>query len=201
MTTQKIVLASGNQGKIAELRALLADLPYTLISQSDFGIDSIAETGLTFIENAILKARHAALTTGLPALADDSGLCIDALNGAPGIYSARYAGDHVGDVAHLNKALQALEGVPENERGAQFHCVLAFFRHGQDAAPIICHGIWAGRILPTGVGQQGFGYDPIFFDPQQNCSAAELDPAIKNTVSHRAQAIQQLRAALKTGLP
>lgn len=201
--TQTVVLASGNEGKLRELRELLSPLSLTLVTQTSLGISDAEETGLTFIENAIIKARHACAVSGLPALADDSGLAVDALNGAPGIYSARYAdtADHADrltrDSANNQKLLDALSAVPDAQRTAHFHCVLVFMRHAEDPTPLVCHGKWSGNILhaPTGVG--GFGYDPLFFVPQLNCSSAQLSPQQKNQFSHRAQALKLLLQQLK----
>jgi XTP/dITP diphosphohydrolase len=159
---------------------------------SDFGVESPEETGLSFIENAILKARHASKATGLPALADDSGLAIDALNGAPGIYSARYAGVGVTDADNIDKALKSLAGVPEAQRGARFHCVLALMQHAEDPMPLIAHGAWSGRILSARVGDGGFGYDPVFYVPEKDCAAAQLSKDEKNAISHRGKAIAEL---------
>ncbi len=192
----KLVLASGNAGKLAELRDLLADAGYELHAQSEFGVDDAEETGLTFVENAILKARHAARATGLPALGDDSGLCVDALGGAPGLYSARYAGGHGDAQANIDRLLAALEGVQEVARTARFYCVLALLRHADDPQPLIAEGVWEGRILPARRGTGGFGYDPVFLDPERGCSAAELDPVLKNRISHRGRALAALRDRL-----
>ena len=194
---KNIVLASGNPGKVREINQLLAELDLNVAPQSDYGVAEAEETGLTFIENAILKARNAAAHTGLPALADDSGLEVDALNGAPGIYSARYAGAGAGDRANLEKLLEALRGVPEAERTARFQCLMVYMRHSEDPVPLICQGTWEGRILFEPRGEGGFGYDPVFFVPTHNCSSAELEPQVKNALSHRGQALRQLLAALK----
>lgn len=191
---EDVVLASGNSGKLRELSKVLANLNVRLIPQTDLGVTDAEETGLTFIENAILKARAAAQHTGLAAIADDSGLEVDALNGEPGIYSARYSGE--GDKANNTKLLAALAGVPEHKRTARFQCVLAYMRHALDPTPIICMASWEGRILEAPSGDHGFGYDPIFFVPQYDCSSAELDPNLKNRISHRAAASQQLYQAL-----
>jgi XTP/dITP diphosphohydrolase len=195
--TKNIVLASGNPGKVREINQLLAELDLHVAPQSDYGVAEAEETGLTFIENAILKARNAAAHTGLPALADDSGLEVDALNGAPGIYSARYAGAGAGDRANLEKLLEALHEVPEAERTARFQCLMVYIRHSEDPVPLICQGTWEGRILFEPRGEGGFGYDPVFFVPTHNCSSAELEPQVKNSLSHRGQALRQLLAALK----
>jgi XTP/dITP diphosphohydrolase len=195
--TKNIVLASGNPGKVREINQLLAELDLHVAPQSDYGVAEAEETGLTFIENAILKARNAASHTGLPALADDSGLEVDALNGAPGIYSARYAGAGAGDRANLQKLLEALREVPEAERSARFQCLMVYMRHSEDPTPLICQGTWEGRILFEPRGKGGFGYDPVFLVPTHNCSSAELEPEVKNALSHRGQALRQLLAALK----
>lgn len=199
---QKIVLASSNVGKLKELQSLLAVLPVDIIAQSELGVDDADETGLTFIENAIIKARHASAITGLPAIADDSGLAVDALGGAPGIYSARYAElptDIKGlarDEANNTKLLTALRDIPDAQRCAQFHCVLVFLRHAADPTPLVCHGQWHGSILHAAAGTGGFGYDPLFLVPEHGCSSAELSATEKNRISHRAQASQLLLAAL-----
>ena len=192
----KLILATGNSGKLGEFRTLLAGLELEIAPQSDFAIPDIAETGLTFIENALLKARNAALHSGLPALADDSGLVVDALNGAPGLYSARYAGAHADDRANIARLLDELRGIPREQRSARFVCVLALVRHSADPIPLICQGSWEGVILdqPRGVG--GFGYDPVFFVPTERQTAAELGPEVKNRLSHRGQALAQLRRQL-----
>lgn len=189
-----LVLASHNPGKLAELQAMLGGV-IQVRSVAEFSQVEPAETGLSFVENAILKARHAAQVSGLPALADDSGLAVDALQGAPGIHSARYA-EQGNDAANNAKLLRAMAGVAENERGAQFICALALVQHAEDPMPIICEGIWRGRILHAPQGEQGFGYDPLFFVKEQGCSSAELEPALKNRLSHRAQAMQILRMRL-----
>ncbi len=191
-----IVLASSNPGKVREINQLLADLDLRVKPQGDFGVPDVAETGLTFVENAILKARHAASHTGLPAIADDSGLEVDALNGAPGIYSARYAGPGASDADNLHKLLDALGEVPEAERSARFQCLLVYLRHADDPTPVICQGTWEGRILFAPVGENGFGYDPVFQVPTHGCSSAELDPEVKNALSHRGQALRRLVTAL-----
>jgi XTP/dITP diphosphohydrolase len=193
----ELVLASGNAGKLAELRELLGGDFARLRAQSEFGVADAEETGLTFIENALLKARHAARATGLPALGDDSGLCVDALGGAPGLYSARYGGVHGDSARNIARLLRELDGVPDAARTARFHCVLALLRSADDPQPIVVEGRWEGRILQAPRGARGFGYDPVFVDPVHGCSAAELDPAVKNAISHRGQAL----AALKQRLP
>jgi XTP/dITP diphosphohydrolase len=192
----KLVLASSNAGKLAELRDLLGGSGIDLHAQSEFGVEDAEETGLTFVENAILKARHAAAATGLPALADDSGLCVDALDGAPGLYSARYAGGHGDHRANIAKLLDALRDVPGDRRTARFVSVLAVLRHARDPQPLIAEGVWEGRILHAPRGSGGFGYDPVFFDVERGIGAAELDAAIKNRVSHRGIALALLRDRL-----
>ena len=193
---QRIVLATGNKGKVKEFSELLADQDISVVPQSDFGVPDAAETGLTFVENAILKARNAAQHTGLPAIADDSGLEVDFLNGAPGIYSARYAGDG-GSAANNAKLLEALAAVTEGQRSARFQCVLVYLRHADDPTPLICQGTWEGQILRAPQGEEGFGYDPLFFVPDEGCSAAELPAARKNELSHRGQALRCLLSALR----
>lgn len=192
----KLVLASHNTGKLAELRGLLAGHGIDVVAQSDFGIGEIEETGLTFVENALLKARHAARISGLPALADDSGLCVDVLGGAPGLHSARYAGTDGDAQANILKLLDALADVPDEHRGAYFHCTLALLRHADDPAPLICEGRWRGRILAELRGDEGFGYDPLFLDEASGQSAAELSREEKAAISHRGQALRQLITAL-----
>ena len=189
----KLVLASGNAGKLAEFRTLLGDAGWDVRPQSEFGIGDAEETGLSFIENAILKARHAARASGLPALADDSGLCVDALDGAPGLYSARYAGAHGDAAANIDKLLGQLREVEPARRTARFVCVLALLRHAEDPTPVIAQGEWEGRILSTPRGNHGFGYDPVFLVPEHDASAAQLEPALKHRISHRAQAMAALR--------
>ena len=191
---EELVLASHNAGKLKELQALLGD-SIRVRSVAEFSTEAPEETGLSFVENAILKARHAARVSGLPALADDSGLAVDALGGAPGIHSARYA-DGQSDAANNAKLLQALEGVPEAQRGAQFVCALALVQHAGDPLPIICEGLWRGSILPHLQGNNGFGYDPLFWVAERQCSSAELAPAEKNRLSHRARAMALLRQRL-----
>ncbi|MEN0045247.1 MAG: RdgB/HAM1 family non-canonical purine NTP pyrophosphatase [Pseudomonadota bacterium] len=195
---RELVLATGNAGKQRELEALLTGLDVTVRLQSAFGLSSAEETGQTFVENAILKARHAARETGLPALADDSGLEVDALAGAPGVYSARYAGPEASDTDNVEKLLAALAETPDEARGAAFRCVVVLLRHADDPAPIIREGRWAGRIARQPTGSGGFGYDPVFFVPEYAVTAAELEAATKNAVSHRAQALTALRPALES---
>ncbi|CAM3713988.1 XTP/dITP diphosphatase [Rahnella victoriana] len=194
---QKVVLATGNAGKVRELAHLLAGFGLDVVAQTELGVESAEETGLTFIENAILKARHAAAVTGLPAIADDSGLAVDFLGGAPGIYSARYAGADASDQENLDKLLVALKDVPQGQRGAQFHCVLVYMRHAEDPTPLVCHGTWAGEITFAEAGEGGFGYDPIFYVPQLGKTAAELTREEKSAVSHRGLALKLLLAAMK----
>ena len=194
---KNIVLASSNPGKVREIDALLRELDLHVVPQGDYGVIDVEETGLTFVENAILKARNAAAHTGLPAIADDSGLEVDALNGAPGIYSARYAGTGASDEANLLKLLQALHDIPEAGRTARFQCLMVYMRHGEDPTPLICQGTWEGRILTEPRGENGFGYDPVFHVPTHDCSSAELEAEVKNSLSHRGQALRQLLAALK----
>ena len=190
----KIVLASGNAGKLKEFSELFSSWNIKVVPQSDFDVPEAEETGLSFIENALLKARHASRISGLPALADDSGLAVDALDGAPGIYSARYAGPGASDQDNNRKLLQALDGVPVNERAASFHCALAFVRRHDDPVPLVCSAQWRGRILDEPAGEQGFGYDPLFFVESQGMTSAQLPRATKNRLSHRAQAVQQFAA-------
>ena len=193
----ELVLATGNAGKQRELAALLGGLPLTLRLQSEFGVSSAEETGLTFVENAILKARHASRQTGLPALADDSGLEVDALAGAPGVHSARYAGPDASDADNVDKLLEAMRDVPDGARGAAFRCVVVLLRHAEDPAPIICSGRWPGVITRQPAGAGGFGYDPVFYVPDHAATAAELPATTKNAVSHRARALAALRPALE----
>ncbi|QLC72814.1 RdgB/HAM1 family non-canonical purine NTP pyrophosphatase [Pseudomonas sp. LPB0260] len=194
MPISELVLASHNAGKLKELQAMLGDA-VRVRSVGEFSSVEPEETGLSFIENAILKARHAAQVSGLPALADDSGLAVDALGGAPGIYSARYA-DGQGDAANNAKLLEALRDVPDEQRGAQFVCALALLRHAEDPLPILCEGLWHGRILHQPRGDQGFGYDPLFWVEERQCASAELAPAQKNQLSHRARAMALLKQRL-----
>ena len=193
------VLASGNRGKLAELRDLLRDagLGLDVVAQSDLGVTAAPEDGLTFVENALAKARHAADATGLPAIADDSGLCVDALGGAPGVRSARFAGEGAGDPANVAKLLAALRSVPEAERGARFYCVLVALEAADDPAPVVAHGEWRGSIALAPRGAGGFGYDPVFLDPATGQTAAELGPAAKNRVSHRGRALRALAECLR----
>jgi len=192
----QLVLASSNAGKLAELRELLGDSGLQLQPQSAFDILDAEETATTFVGNALIKARHAARLSGLPALADDSGLCVDALGGAPGLYSARYGGVHGDSESNIARLLRELDGVPAARRGARFYCVLVLLRSADDPQPLIAEGSWPGRILEAPRGDGGFGYDPVFFDEQHGCSAAELDPALKNRISHRGQALSVLQSRL-----
>lgn len=192
----KLVLASSNAGKLEELRHLLADTDIELIAQSDLGVTDADETATTFVENALIKARHASRLTGLPALADDSGICVDALNGAPGLYSARYAGEHGNAGRNIDKLLDALRDVPDAQRDAHFYCVLVLLHHADDPQPLIVEGEWRGRILHGRRGTGGHGYDPVFLDPQLGRSAAELEVALKNRISHRGRALAALRERL-----
>ncbi|MGM7319241.1 RdgB/HAM1 family non-canonical purine NTP pyrophosphatase [Idiomarina sp. ST10R2A5] len=197
MKPQKtLVLATGNAGKVAELRHMLSQTKATadwqVRPQSDWDFAEADETGTTFVENAIIKARHACQQTGLPAIADDSGLAVATLNGAPGVYSARYAGSNATDSENINKLLQALEGAEEHQRQASFHCVLVYMQSAEDPTPIICQGRWDGRILTKPVGEHGFGYDPVFWVEEKNASAAQLDKTEKQELSHRGQALKQL---------
>ncbi|GGO67594.1 dITP/XTP pyrophosphatase [Bowmanella pacifica] len=193
-------MATGNPGKVKELAKMLSPLNVDIRVQSEFGVEDADETGLSFVENAILKARHAARITGLPAIADDSGLAVDALGGAPGIYSARYAGQGAGDTANLQKLLQAMQDVSDDKRTARFICVLVWLRHGEDPTPIICQGQWQGSITRAPAGSGGFGYDPVFWVPEQGCTSAELPAEVKNQLSHRAQALKQLLPQLEAAL-
>ena len=196
---QKVVLATGNAGKVRELADLLGNFGLDVVAQTELGVESAEETGLTFIENAILKARHAAHITGLPAIADDSGLAVDVLGGAPGIYSARYAGLEASDQQNLEKLLATLKDVPDEQRKARFHCVLVYMRHAEDPTPLVCHGSWEGKITREAAGQGGFGYDPIFFVPSEGKTAAELTRDEKRAISHRGRALKLLLEAMKNG--
>lgn len=196
---QKVVLATGNAGKVRELADLLNNFGLDIVAQTTLGVESAEETGLTFIENAILKARHAARATGLPAIADDSGLAVDALGGAPGIYSARYAGEEASDRQNLEKLLDAMKTVPDDQRTARFHCVLVYLRHADDPTPLVCHGSWEGRITRAPAGDGGFGYDPVFFVPSEGKTAAQLTRDEKRAISHRGQALKLLLEAMRHG--
>lgn len=194
ITPQHVVLASSSTGKLEEFRALLAGAGFEVVPQADFDVPDADETGLSFVENAILKARNACRISGLPAIADDSGLEVDALLGKPGIYSSRFAGvdGEDKDSANNQKLINSLHGLARDERTARFQCVLVYMRHAEDPTPIICQGSWEGLILHQSSGEGGFGYDPLFYVPERDCSAAELSKADKNSLSHRGQAMQQL---------
>lgn len=194
--TQRLVLASSNVGKLREFNSLLTDFGFEVVRQADLGVTDAEETGLSFVENALLKARHASQVTGLAALADDSGLVIDALDGQPGIYSARFAGQPTNDAANNAKLLAALKAVPPEQRTARFRCCIVLVRYPTDPVPLIAEASWEGQILTELKGQQGFGYDPLFYVPSHACTAAELDLIEKNRISHRGQALQRLQALL-----
>ncbi len=194
--SQRLVLASSNAGKLREFNSLLADFEFEVIRQADLGVTDAEETGLSFVENALLKARNASQITGLAALADDSGLVVDALGGQPGIYSARFAGQPTNDAANNAKLLEALKNVSAEQRTARFHCCIVLVRHPTDPVPLIAEASWEGMILNAIQGQQGFGYDPLFYVPTHRCTAAELEATEKNRISHRGQALQRLRALL-----
>lgn len=193
-----LVLASSNRGKLAEMQTILAATGLTVRPQNELDVSDAEETGLTFVENALIKARHAARVTGLPALADDSGLCVDALDGAPGVHSARYAGPDADDAANVAKLLATLENVPQERRSARFQCLIVLMRHANDPVPVICQGTWEGQVQTTATGSNGFGYDPVFYVPTHGCSAAELDRDSKNRISHRGRALAALKAQLTT---
>jgi XTP/dITP diphosphohydrolase len=193
--SQQIVLASGNAGKIREIQALLAD--HAIVPQSAFNVAECEETGITFVENAILKARNAARQSQLPSIADDSGLVVDALDGAPGVVSARYAGVGASDQDNIEKLLRELQGVPDQQRSARFICVMVFMAHAGDPCPVIAQGVWEGRILAQATGENGFGYDPVFWVPEHNCASAELTPAVKNSLSHRGKALRDLASLIQ----
>lgn len=195
--TTRLVLASSNTGKLREFRRLLEPVGFDVLPQAELGIDEADEPHPTFIENALVKARHASRRSGLPALADDSGICVDALGGGPGLYSARYAGAHGDAAANIARLLAALHGVPDERRGAHFYCVLVLLTHADDPSPLIAEARWHGRILQVPRGSRGFGYDPVFFDPLLGAGAAELDAPVKNRVSHRGQALARLRELLQ----
>lgn len=197
---KKVVLASSNQGKLREINHIIGGLGMEAVPQSDFDVADADETGLSFVENAILKARHAARLTGLPAIADDSGLEVDALNGAPGIYSARFAGPGASDADNVQKLLAELKDVPEADRTARFQCLMVYMSHAEDPTPLICQGSWEGRILFEPQGENGFGYDPVFWVPEEQCASAELAPEVKNRLSHRAQALRKLLAGLSANV-
>lgn len=191
-STEKIVLASNNAGKIREINQLLSRQGIEVLPQKDFTSEEAVEDGLSFVENAIKKARFAARASGLPAIADDSGIEVDALHGQPGIYSARYAGADASDRQNLEKLLESLKGVEDAQRSARFQCLMVYVRHQNDPVPVICQGTWEGKILTAPQGENGFGYDPVFFVPEENCSAAQLSPERKNSLSHRGKALKQL---------
>ena len=193
--SQQIVLATGNQGKVKELAAMLNELSIEVLPQSQFDVPDVPETGTTFIENAIIKARHAAKITGLPAIADDSGLEVDALNGAPGVYSARFAGENANDQDNIDKLLVEMQG--KTARSARFWCVLVYMRHANDPTPLVCQASWEGTITEDQQGREGFGYDPVFYVASEGCTSAQLTKEQKNALSHRGQALQQLVAKLK----
>lgn len=194
----RLVLASGNAGKLAEFKAMLAHLPYDIVPQKELGVQDVPETGLTFVENALIKARHASAVTGLPALADDSGLIVDALGGAPGLYSARYAGQPTSDAANNAKLLEAMREIPDDQRRARFYAVIVLLRHPEDPQPLIAEGAWEGRIIRELRGNGGFGYNPLFLDPDHGLTAAEMETALKNRLSHRARALEVLHQQLTT---
>jgi len=194
-----IVLASSNAGKLAEMQSILSPAGLEVRPQSEFDVPPVDETGLTFVENAILKARQAARASGRPALADDSGICVDALNGEPGVRSARYAGEEADDAANNAKLLTALADVPPERRKARFQCVIVLLSHAADPVPVICQGTWEGSIQTAESGENGFGYDPLFHVPGRGCSAAELDSDTKNRLSHRGQALEALKRRLASG--
>ncbi len=193
----ELVMATNNAGKAREIAAVLEAFNIKVIPQSQFQVPEVEETGLTFVENALIKARHAAHYSKHPVIADDSGIAVDALDGRPGIYSARYAGVGASDAANNQKLLQELATVPEAERTARFICVMVLLRHPADPTPLICQGVWEGRILPAAQGENGFGYDPLFFVPNEHCTSAQLPPARKNELSHRGQALRALVAELR----
>ncbi len=192
----KLVLATGNRGKLAELRRLLSPAGFDVVSQDEFAVPPVEEDGITFVENALKKARAAAAASGLPALADDSGLAVDALDGAPGVRSARFAGDDADDAANNQRLLAELAGVADDHRGAAFHCVLVLVQSPEDPVPVICHGRWPGRIVRQPAGSGGFGYDPLFLPDGSESTAAELAPEDKARVSHRGRALARLLAEL-----
>src|SRR6185295_4894640 len=195
----RVVLATGNSGKLRELQALLAGSAVQIVAQSELGIGAAEETGLTFVENAIIKARHAASQSGLPAVADDSGLEVDALGGRPGVHSARYAGPKANDAENNARLLSELTHVAPAKRTARYHCVLVLLRSASDPTPLVCEGVWEGRITDTPAGQSGFGYDPLFLVGDLGLTAAQLAPQLKNQLSHRGQALQKLVAAIMHG--
>lgn len=193
--TQRIVLATGNVGKLKEMREIFSVVDVEIVAQSEFDTPEAIEDGLSFVENAIIKARNAAAHAGLPALSDDSGIEVDVLDGEPGIHSARYAGD---DESNIQRLLRELDGIAEEKRTARFQCVMVYLRHPNDPVPVIAHGVWEGRILSSTQGQGGFGYDPVFYVPERDCSAAELTAEDKNALSHRGQALRQMLKLFST---
>jgi XTP/dITP diphosphohydrolase len=193
----KIILASNNAGKLREFKNLFSSIDINIVPQSEFGVEDAIEDGLSFVENAIIKSRHACKITKHAAIADDSGIEIDALNGEPGIFSARFCGEHGNDKGHNELVLKKMAGIPHQQRTARFQCVLAYMRHQSDPTPLVCQASWEGFILEEERGDNGFGYDPIFFVPENNCSSAQLPKDLKNSISHRAKALQVLLAALK----
>jgi len=195
--SNQLVLASNNAGKVREVGQILAELNLDVMPQGDFGVSEVPETGTTFVENAIIKARHAAEVTGLPAVADDSGLVVDALNGEPGVWSARYAGEGGSDQANLNKMVEQLADTPDEQRSARFLCLMVFMRHASDPTPVIAQGVWEGTISRESAGDNGFGYDPVFWVAEHGCTAAQLSAEVKNSLSHRGQALRSLVAAMK----
>ena len=197
LLSRELVLASSNAGKLRELSAMLEPLDIHVRTQSEWAVEDAVEDGLTFVENALIKARHAAGHCGIPALGDDSGLVVDALQGRPGIYSARYAGENAGDGHNNRKLLEELSGVAPADRTAHFYCAMVWLRHAEDPAPLIALGTWRGVILEKPRGEAGFGYDPLFWLPEQECASAELDPALKNRLSHRGQALAALLTQMK----
>jgi len=192
----EVVVASSNPGKLREMAAILAPLHWSVRPQLEFNVAQVPETGLTFVENALIKARNASAVCGLPAIADDSGIEVDALGGAPGIHSARYAGNEACDRENLQKLIREMAGVPWEQRRCRFHCLMIYLRYPEDPTPVITHGVWEGMLLFEAQGQNGFGYDPLFHVPAYGCSSAELDPAVKDRISHRAQALHDLVAKL-----
>ncbi len=199
MTDNRIVLATGNAGKLAEIRDILRPVGIQVVAQADFGVTAADETGLSFVENALIKARHAARETGLPAIADDSGICVDALRGAPGIYSSRYAGPDADDTKNRIELLRALGETPEDARGACFFCAMVLIKHPEDPIPMIASAKWCGVITRTETGHNGFGYDPIFRPENMDCTSAELSPEMKNGISHRGKALQELITLIRQG--
>ena len=197
---QKIVLASGNRKKVAELTQLLAQFQLQVIPQTDLNVEDVPETGTTFVENAIIKARHAAEVTGLPAIADESGIEVEYLDGQPGIYSARFSGKHGDDQANNDLLLAKLQGVPTEQRTARYQCVLVFMQHAKDPTPLICQGAWEGQIMTEEVGDGGFGYDPLFWCEEHQCSAAQLKPEQKAAISHRGKALNELMHKLRESI-